>query len=112
MPRIILRIFDDRDFDEIKLLAHRLVADQGVLALLATRTREIARLVFARSADLSVEVNTLLQPACEQLGGRGGGTPEFAQGGGTRVAKLEQRMAEVAASVAFFILSGRGNRTY
>lgn len=97
-PRIILRIFDDRDFDNIKLLAHHLVADQGVLALLATRTRDLVRLVCARSADLPVEANTLLQPVCKQLGGRSGGTPEFAQGSGTRVADLEHAMAQAAAS--------------
>jgi alanyl-tRNA synthetase len=99
-PRVILRIFEDRDFDEVKLLAHRLVADKGVLALLATRTREMARLVFARSADLPVEVNTLLHAACDKLGGRGGGTPEFAQGGGTRVAELERALADAAAALA------------
>jgi alanyl-tRNA synthetase len=98
-PRIILRIFDDRDFDDVKRLAHRLVADQGVLALLATRTREMARLVCARSADLPVEANTLLQAVCEQLGGRSGGKPEFAQGSGTRVAELERAMAKAAASL-------------
>ena len=98
-PRIILRIFDDRDFDDVKRLAHRLVADQGVLALLATRTRDLVRLVCARSADLPVEANTLLQPVCEQLGGRSGGTPEFAQGSGTRVADLEHAMAQAVASL-------------
>jgi hypothetical protein len=46
------------------------VADHGVLALLATRTRDMVRLVCARSADLTVEANTLLQSVCEQLGGR------------------------------------------
>jgi alanyl-tRNA synthetase len=98
-PRIILRIFDDRDFDDVKRLAHRLVAGQGVLALLATRTRDLARLVCARSADLTVAANTLLQPVCEQLGGRSGGTPELAQGSGTRVAELERAMAQVVASL-------------
>jgi alanyl-tRNA synthetase len=98
-PRIILRIFDDRDFEEVKLLAHRLVADQGALALLATRTRALVRLVCARSADLSIAANTLLQPVCEQLGGRSGGTPEFAQGSGTRVAELERAMAQAVAAL-------------
>jgi alanyl-tRNA synthetase len=98
-PRMIMRIFEDRDFDDIKLLAHCLVASQGVLALLAVRTRDMARLVFARSADLSVDVNTLLQVACEQLGGRGGGKPDFAQGGGTRVAELERVMTDIVASL-------------
>jgi alanyl-tRNA synthetase len=98
--RIIRHIFDDRDFDELKLLAHRLVSYDGVVVLLATRTRETARLVFARSADLPVEVHTLLHAACEKLAGRGGGKPDFAQGGGTRVAELERVLAEAAAALA------------
>jgi alanyl-tRNA synthetase len=98
-PRIIMRIFDDRDFDDVKLLAHRLVADHGVLALLATRTHDLVRLVCARSADLPVEANALLQPVCEQLGGRSGGKPEFAQGSGTCVAELECAMAQAVASL-------------
>jgi alanyl-tRNA synthetase len=96
--RLIWRIFDDRDVDEVKLLAYRLVASSGVLALLATRTHGTVRLVFARSADLTVEVNKLLDPVCEKLGGRGGGQADFAQGGGTRVAELEQALAAAAAS--------------
>jgi len=97
--RIVQHIFDDRDFDELKLLAHRLVTYKGVVVLLATRTPETARLVFARSADLPVEVNTLLHAACEKLAGRGGGKPDFAQGGGTRVTELERALAEAAAAV-------------
>ena len=99
MPRIILRIFDDRDFDDIKLLAHHLVEGQGVLALLATRTRDLVRVVCARSADLQVEANILLQSVCAQIGGRSGGKPEFAQGSGTRITELEHAMAQAAASL-------------
>ena len=98
--RIILHIFDDRDFDEVKLLAHRLVTYDGVVVLLATRRRETARLVLARSADLPVEANTLLHAVCERLGGRGGGTADFAQGGGTRLAELERVLTEAAAALA------------
>ena len=60
-PRIILRIFDDRDFDDVKRLAHRLVADHGVWHCWP-RTHDLVRLVCARSADLPVAANTLLQP--------------------------------------------------
>jgi len=98
-PRMIVRIFEDRDFDDVKLLAHRLVAYHGVLVLLVARTREMVRLVFARSADLPMDVNRLLQVACEKLGGRGGGKPDFAQGGGTRVAELERVISDAAASL-------------
>jgi len=98
--RVIRRIFDHRDFEEVKLLAHRLVTYDGVVVLLATRMPEMARLAFARSANLPVEVHTLLHSVCERLGGRGGGKPDFAQGGGTRVAELERALAEAAAALA------------
>ena len=35
---------------------------------------------------------SLLRKACEVLGGRGGGKPDFAQGGGAKVDELEQAM--------------------
>src|SRR5581483_4231248 len=95
--RVVTRIFDDRSLDEINLLAHRLVENDSVIALLATRDKETARLVFARSADLQADMNAAMRRACEMLGGRGGGRPDFAQGGGSQVAELEQAMAAAAA---------------
>ena len=79
--RLVVKVLDDRDFDEMKILVHHLVAHQGVLALLATRHEATARLVFARSADLDIDVNVLMKKAVDRLGGRGGGRPDFAQGG-------------------------------
>ena len=88
-----------RSVDDVKLLAHRLVTDHGVVALLATRTHDLVRVVCARSADLPVEANTLLQSVCEQIGGRSGGKSEFAQGSGTRVAELECALARAVAAL-------------
>lgn len=88
--RLVSHAFADRDFEEIKLLAHRLVEREGVIALLAAREDGMARLVFARSPDVSSDMNALMKIACEKLGGRGGGKPDFAQGGGPRVVELEK----------------------
>lgn len=97
--RIVTRIFAERDLDEIKLLAHRLVELEGTIALLASHERENARLVFARSAELTADMNALLRSACEKLGGRGGGKPDFAQGGGSNVTMLAQVLSECAATL-------------
>ncbi|MBO0723037.1 MAG: hypothetical protein J2P41_19590 [Blastocatellia bacterium] len=86
--RLVSRAFAHRDFEEIKLLAHRLVEREGVIALLAAREDGMARVVFARSPDVSSDMNALMKSACEKLGGRGGGKPDFAQGGGPRIDEL------------------------
>ncbi len=87
---IVARILDASDQEHMKLLAHSLVAGTGTVALLATREKEMARLVFARSADLNVDVSRLMNKACLALGGKGGGRSDFAQGGGPNVEKLEE----------------------
>jgi alanyl-tRNA synthetase len=98
--RIVSRIFEGRDVEELNLLAHRLVDGDNVVALLATKDKETARLVFARSANLSADMNALMRAACERLGGRGGGKPDFAHGGGTMVGELDQALEISRATVA------------
>ena len=86
--KVVEKVFTDRDFEEAKLIAHRLVDVEGVVALLAVRETEMVRLVFARSANVTADMNALMKVACEKLGGRGGGKPDFAQGGGANVSEL------------------------
>jgi alanyl-tRNA synthetase len=97
--RIIVRIFTDRDFEEAKLLAHKLVAHSGVVALLAVVQAGAAKLVYARSANLTSDMNSFLRAACEALGGRGGGKPDFAQGGGNQVELLEEVLERSKAEI-------------
>jgi alanyl-tRNA synthetase len=89
---IVSHIFDGRDAESLKKLAHALMSAPGTVALLASRDKEMARLVFARSADASGDMSVLMREACAMLDGRGGGKPEMAQGGGKRVEQLEETL--------------------
>ena len=40
--------------------------------------------VFGRSADVDANMGALLRDAARPLGGKGGGKPDFAQGGGPK----------------------------
>ncbi|MBI1762173.1 MAG: hypothetical protein HYR56_12140 [Acidobacteria bacterium] len=97
--RVIVRTFTDRGLDEVKMLAHKLAAQSGVVALLATEQASGVKLIFARAADASGDMNALLRAACEELGGRGGGKPDFAQGGGSRVELLDVVLARAKEKI-------------
>ena len=96
---VILKIFDGRDAESLKKLAHALIAHPQTIALLGSRDNDTARLVFARSADASGDMNALMREACALLDGRGGGKPDMAQGGGKNVGKLDEALTHAAASL-------------
>jgi alanyl-tRNA synthetase len=80
-PRVVTAVFTDRDVVFIKLLAQKLTGGKAdVVALLAACSGQ-ATLVFAQSPGLKSNMGLLLKGTLSQLGGRGGGTADLAQGG-------------------------------
>ncbi len=64
-------------------VASCLIKKPGIVALLGAETGEgQAAFVFARSQDVEMHMGQLLSQAAKPLGGKGGGRPDFAQGGG------------------------------
>ncbi|MGE5559951.1 MAG: alanyl-tRNA editing protein [Chloroflexota bacterium] len=86
---VIARVFSDRSFDEVRWLAGQLTGAPGRIALLGL-AGETAQLIFARSEDVRHDMNKLIKDALPLVGGRGGGNPRVAQGGGPQVAGLEE----------------------
>jgi alanyl-tRNA synthetase len=67
-------------------MASLLVAQPTTVALLGATGQSLS-LVFARSKDLSIDLAALLKAAAARLGGKGGGSPDFAQAGGPAVSE-------------------------
>jgi alanyl-tRNA synthetase len=97
--RVISKIFDCRNADSLRLIAQSLATNQSVIALLGSTDDDTARLVFARSTDAPGDMNALMKNACTLLGGRGGGKPDLAQGGGKNVAKLQQAIDQASSEI-------------
>jgi alanyl-tRNA synthetase len=97
--RIVTMVFDGRDAESLKKLAHALIAYPKTTVLLGSRHKDTARLVFARSADTIGDMNALMHEACTMLDGRGGGKLDMAQGGGKNVEKLSDVMAAIASKL-------------
>ena len=97
-PAIVVSIFDGWPADDLRVLAQQLVALAPCVALLASRSDK-AQLVFAQSEGLPHDVPALLKAAVLHLDGRGGGRGNLAQGGGDRVERLEEALAQARASL-------------
>ena len=88
------------DAEFLKKLAHALMSNPRTIALLASRDKDAARLIFARSADAPGDMNALMREACSLLDGRGGGRPDLAQGGGKNVEKVNEALDRAARSLS------------
>ncbi len=97
-PAVIMATFDGWSAEELRLLAQRLVSLAPCIALLASRSDK-AQLVFAQSEGLPHDVPALLKAAVEELGGRGGGRGNLAQGGGERLERLDAALARARAAL-------------
>jgi len=74
-------VFKNRGIERVKLLASKICSRPGIVALLADEGDQL-RVVFARSVDITADMNALLKKTLERFGGRGGGRPNLVQGGG------------------------------
>lgn len=89
--RVVARVFDDRDADAVKRLALHLAKQGRCVALLASRGDRV-QVAFARSDDVGYDMAALLREVAPIFGGRGGGQPQIAQGGGTDPTHIDEAL--------------------
>src|SRR5262249_21285791 len=78
--RVVLQAID-ADANGLKSLAMAIAAKPGHGAVLISSSSP-ALIVVGRAADLEIDANAVLRRLTTRFGGRGGGKPELAQGGG------------------------------
>lgn len=79
--RLVAR-FVDADAMLLRDFVSKLIEQPGLIVLLGAKSGQQASYVFGRSADVDVNMGALLRDSARPLGGKGGGKPDFAQGGG------------------------------
>jgi alanyl-tRNA synthetase len=78
--RGVLTAIPSADAAELKTLAQAIVSAPGMIVVFVGEGRP-APTVIARSSDVTVDAGAWMKQAAAELGGRGGGRPEQAQGG-------------------------------
>ena len=73
----------------------------GSFVSASANTREITPLIAGVTPDLTARVKAgeVVGHVAQQIGGKGGGRPDMAQGGGTQPAKLPVALTSVQAWV-------------
>jgi len=96
---LIVHAFPDRDLAFTKLLAQRLTRQSTKVVTLLTTTSAQPALVFAQSPGQPFDMGSLMKEALSQLGGRGGGSKDMAQGGPVQVDRIDPVLAEIASKL-------------
>jgi len=76
--RLVAEVLEDSSADYLQLLATAIARGQNAVVLLAGR--DTGALVLAQATGTGKDMNTLLRTVLDRLGGKGGGTPDFARG--------------------------------
>lgn len=97
--KVVQQVFADRDLTFIKLVAQKLTKFPGLVVLLGS-TASSAAVVFARSADVDVDVSVLIKQAIAAVGGRGGGSKDLAQGGVPDSSRVAPLLDQIASQLA------------
>jgi alanyl-tRNA synthetase len=79
--RLVVKALAARDAGALKLMAQTIAARPGHAVVLVSENPPMS-IVVARSADVPVDASHLLKALTGRFGGKGGGRPEMAQGGG------------------------------
>jgi len=87
----IVRHVETEDMKHLVSLAKELISYPKTIAVLGS-DQQGAKVVIARSPDVSVDCRPLIKKTMEIVGGSGGGKPDFAQGGGQNAGKLEEAL--------------------
>lgn len=98
--RVVISRRDELGPEELKALANGVCGRGAAVALLVSAGGGVPRLVFGRSDELGqINSGKLLSETMTRLGGRGGGSPKLAQGGGGDPGLLDAALEWAAGEV-------------
>ena len=96
--KLVVQFFPERDLGFIKMLAQKLTKFGEAVALLGCGGPQPS-LVFAQTPGLPNDMGALMKQAVQNLGTRGGGNRDMAQGGAPDSARAEGALQEAAGAI-------------
>ena len=85
------RVLLDKDMKTLVITGKKYLKNIRTIIMIGSKF-EGAKIIIGRTSDIDLNCNDVLQEALGIIGGKGGGTPDFARGGGPDETKLEEAM--------------------
>ncbi|MCQ1530309.1 alanyl-tRNA editing protein [Lutispora saccharofermentans] len=101
--KILVKIFEDRKADEIKLLSSEIANHNQTVALFGV-LNDSAQVIFTRSDDIDINMNSILKEVLPIINGKGGGNSKTAQGGGSMLQNLNNLMEEAYRKILHYYI--------
>src|SRR5208337_3253757 len=95
---LVFEFFAERDLGFIKMLAQKITRSCNAVALLGCGGPQPS-LVFAQTSGLANDMGALMKQTVQQLGTRGGGTRDMAQGGAPDSSSAERALQQAASAI-------------
>ena len=96
--KLVVEFFPERDLAFIKMLAQKLTKSGKAVVLLGCGGQQPS-LVFAQTSGLANDMGALMKQTVQQLGTRGGGNRDIAQGGAPDSARAEGALHQAASAL-------------
>ena len=96
--KFVVQFFLQRDLGFIKMLAQKITKLGTAVALLGCGGPQPS-LVFAQTAGVAKDMGALMKQTVQQLGTRGGGTRDMAQGGAPDNSSAERALQQAASAI-------------
>lgn len=89
------KIYNNREFNELKQLAQGITGPNQAIVLLATIINGRVQLLLQRSDEVDVSMVDSLKIGLDVIGGKGGGNIKTAQGGGDYSEKIDEAIIKI-----------------
>lgn len=89
------KIYENREFSELKQLAQGITGSNQAVVLLATIVNERVQLLLQRSDGVDISMVDSLKIGLEVIEGKGGGNTKTAQGGGENIEQIDEAVIKI-----------------
>lgn len=89
---VVKKIYENKNLKYVSKLATKISSHENTVVLFAVINNESANLIFSCSKLKGINMNTLLKDAITLIDGKGGGSDNFAQGGGKNNGNIQNTL--------------------